>query len=75
MLATDTHLPARRRSRVALAPRPAPVVQGVGLGIPGDELEELITAAHDRLDALGDPARRARLERGVRALEDELAKA
>lgn len=73
MLATDTHPIARRRSRAALKPRPP--VAGVGLGIPIDELEELIGAAHDRADTLGDPARRARLERGRLALERELAKA
>lgn len=71
MRLTDTHR-ARRRSRAAL--EPAPPVAAVGLSIPPDELEELIAAAHDRADTLGDVARRARLERGRIALERELAR-
>lgn len=72
MRLVDTHR-ARRRSRAALEPVPAPPVRALGLGIPPDELEELITAALDRADTLADPARRARLERGRIALERELA--
>jgi hypothetical protein len=45
-----------------------------GLGVPADELEELILAAGDRLELEGDPDRRARLQRGRGALERELGR-
>lgn len=43
-----------------------------GLGLTAHELEELLTAVGDREDQAGTDAR-ARLQRGRRALERELA--
>jgi hypothetical protein len=68
MLRPVTNTPPRSEAVVALAHAAR------GLGLHVDELEELITAAHDRADALADPGQRARLGRGRRALERELSR-
>lgn len=63
--------PRRRHRRPELAPT-TPARAGLGLAIP--DLEELLTAVGDREDTVG-PDARARLARGRRALELELADA
>lgn len=62
-------MPRARNTRpVPGGPRPT------GLGLTPRELEELITAAHDRDELIVDPNRRARLRHGRLALERELAR-
>lgn len=71
MRLTDTHR-ARRRSRAALEPRPAPPVRALGLGLDAGDLEEVLVAIGEREDfATADV--RARLARARHALERELA--
>jgi hypothetical protein len=67
---TAITIPPRRKAHVTPAPRRRPLE----LGLTPPELEELLTAVGDREDT-ATAAARARLARGRRALERELAKA
>lgn len=67
--ALEDFLAPAPRLALALEPRPA---RGIG-ALELDDLEELLVAVGDREDAVGEDAR-ARLARGRRALEHELAR-
>lgn len=61
------------RRRLEAVPATPTAAARRALGLDALELEELLTAIGDREDVVGDPFVLARLRRGRRALERELA--